>query len=58
MPYSLVSAATLGFDLVRLPSGHETAEVLLAGLGAGVAKLWNAARGRMSPRARPPGTTA
>ena len=34
MPYSLVSAATLGFDLVRLPAGRMVAEVLLAGLGA------------------------
>ncbi|MCF6745992.1 hypothetical protein E9529_17260 [Blastococcus sp. KM273128] len=33
MPYSLVSAATLGFDLVRLPAGRQVAEVLLAGLG-------------------------
>ena len=29
MPYSLVSAATLGFDLVRLPAGRSVAEVLL-----------------------------
>lgn len=34
MPYSLVSAATLGFDLVRLPAGGQIADVLLAGLGA------------------------
>lgn len=34
MPYTLVSAATLGFDLVRLPAGRDVAEVLLAGLGA------------------------
>ncbi|MCA0145646.1 hypothetical protein [Blastococcus sp. LR1] len=34
MPYSLVSAATLGFDLVRLPAGRAVAEVLLTGLGA------------------------
>jgi hypothetical protein len=34
MPYSLVSAATLGFDLVRLPAGRDVAGVLLAGLGA------------------------
>jgi hypothetical protein len=39
LPYSLVSAATLGFDLVRLPAGREVAEVLLRGLGAGVADL-------------------
>jgi hypothetical protein len=30
----LVSAATLGFDLVRLPAGRSVATVLLAGLGA------------------------
>ncbi len=34
MPYSLVSAATLGFDLVRLPGGPDAAAVLLAGLAA------------------------
>ncbi|GAB4081082.1 hypothetical protein GCU67_05845 [Modestobacter muralis] len=34
MPYSLVSAATLGFDLVRLPGGAQVADVLLTGLGA------------------------
>ena len=34
MPYSLVSAATLGFDLVRLPAGRSVAEVLLVGLTA------------------------
>ena len=34
MPYTLVSAATLGFDLVRLPAGREVADVLLAGLAA------------------------
>lgn len=39
MPYSLVSAATLGFDLVRLPAGREVAGVLLAGMDAGVADL-------------------
>ena len=39
MPYSLVSAATLGFDLVRLPAGRDVAEVLLTGLDAGVADL-------------------
>jgi hypothetical protein len=36
MPYSLVSAATLGFDLVRLPAGRSVAEVLLVGLTADV----------------------
>lgn len=42
MPYTLVSAATLGFDLVRLPAGRAVAEVLLSGLGAdadGVTRL-------------------
>lgn len=34
MPYTLVSAATLGFDLVRLPAGRAVADVLLAGLAA------------------------
>ena len=34
MPYTLVSAATLGFDLVRLPAGRSVADVLLAGLAA------------------------
>src|SRR3954469_22237516 len=39
VPYSLVSAATLGFDLVRLPAGRSVAEVLLVGLGANAADL-------------------
>ncbi len=39
MPYSLVSAATLGFDLVRLPGGAAVADVLLTGLTAGPAEL-------------------
>ena len=39
MPYSLVSAATLGFDLVRLPAGRAVAEVLLVGLAADSADL-------------------
>jgi hypothetical protein len=39
MPYSLVSAATLGFDLVRLPAGRAVAEVLLTGLGADAGTL-------------------
>jgi len=34
VPYSLVSAATLGFDLVRLPAGRSVAEVLLTALSA------------------------
>lgn len=36
MPYSLVSAATLGFDLVRIPAGRSVADVLLVGLAADV----------------------
>lgn len=39
MPYTLVSAATLGFDLVRLPAGRAVAEVLLAGLAADASDL-------------------
>ncbi len=39
MPYSLVSAATLGFDLVRLPAGRAVAGVLLTGLQADGAEL-------------------
>ena len=39
MPYSLVSAATLGFDLVRLPAGRSVADVLLSGLAADAAML-------------------
>jgi hypothetical protein len=39
MPYSLVSAATLGFDLVRLPGGRAVAEVLLTGLLADATDL-------------------
>jgi hypothetical protein len=39
MPYSLVSAATLGFDLVRLPAGRAVAEVLLVGLAADAGDL-------------------
>src|SRR5688500_15182157 len=39
MPYSLVRAATLGFDLVRLPAGRAVAEVLLVGLAADPADL-------------------
>jgi hypothetical protein len=39
VPYSLVSAATLGFDLVRLPAGRAVAEVLLTGLNADTATL-------------------
>lgn len=34
MPYTLVSAATLGFDLVRVPAGRAVADVLLAALQA------------------------
>jgi hypothetical protein len=39
VPYSLVSAATLGFDLVRLPAGRAVAEVLLVGLAADATDL-------------------
>ncbi|MCZ2821508.1 hypothetical protein O2V63_14280 [Modestobacter sp. VKM Ac-2977] len=39
MPYSLVSAATLGFDLVRLPAGGQVADVLVTGIGADAATL-------------------
>jgi hypothetical protein len=39
VPYTLVSAATLGFDLVRLPAGRSVADVLLTGLGAGAGGL-------------------
>jgi hypothetical protein len=39
VPYSLVSAATLGFDLVRLPAGRAVADVLLAGLHADATTL-------------------
>ena len=45
MPYSLVSAATLGFDLVRLPAGGQVADVLLTGLGADAATLHRLASG-------------
>jgi hypothetical protein len=43
VPYSLVSAATLGFDLVRLPAGRSVATVLLAALGADVTALTSVA---------------
>jgi hypothetical protein len=39
VPYSLVSAATLGFDLVRLPAGRQVADTLLTGLLADEATL-------------------
>jgi hypothetical protein len=39
VPYSLLSAATLGFDLVRLPAGRAVADALLAGLAADAATL-------------------
>ena len=48
MPYSLVSAATLGFDLVRLPAGRSVAEVLLTGLGADAGDLTRLAAGHPS----------
>jgi hypothetical protein len=43
VPYSLVSAATLGFDLVRLPAGRSVATVLLAALGADATALTSVA---------------
>ena len=46
MPYSLVSAGSLGFDLTRLPGGTGVAEVLLDALAC-------AGRARR-PRRRPP----
>jgi len=39
VPYTLVSAATLGFDLARLPAGRAVAGVLLTGLQADDAAL-------------------
>jgi hypothetical protein len=39
VPYTLVSAATLGFDLVRLRAGGQVADVLLTGLAADVDTL-------------------
>jgi hypothetical protein len=39
VPYTLVSAATLGFDLVRLPAGRALAGVLLTALQADDAAL-------------------
>jgi len=45
VPYSLVSAATLGFDLVRLPAGGQVADVLVTGLGADAAMLHRLAAG-------------
>jgi hypothetical protein len=39
VPYTLVSAATLGFDLVRLPAGRQVAGVLVAGLDASAGDL-------------------
>jgi hypothetical protein len=39
VPYTLVSAATLGFDLVRLPAGRSVAQVLLTALAADAEEL-------------------
>jgi len=39
VPYTLVSAATLGFDLVRLSGGRQVADVLLTGLAADTGAL-------------------
>jgi len=44
MVYTLVSAATLGFDLARLPAGRQVADALLVGLLADVAQLGRIAR--------------
>jgi uncharacterized membrane-anchored protein len=55
------AAAKLGVFAVLgklLAKAGKLVVVVVAGLGAGLAKLWNAARGRMSPRARPPDTTS
>ena len=53
MPYSLVSAATLGCDLVRLSAGRAVAEVLLTGLNADATTLE-----RLGRKPRPEGTDA
>lgn len=45
MPYSLVSVATLGFDLVRLPAGRRVADVLLTGWAADADVLGRLAAG-------------
>jgi hypothetical protein len=57
VPYSLVSAATLGFDLVRLPAGGQVADVLLTGLGADAATLHRLAGGHPAA-GRPDGERA
>jgi hypothetical protein len=57
VPYSLVSAATLGFDLVRLPAGGQVADVLLTGLGADPATLHRLAAGHPAA-GRPEGERA
>jgi hypothetical protein len=49
VPYSLVSAATLGFDLVRLPAGGQVADVLLTGLAADAAMLHRLAGAHPGP---------
>jgi hypothetical protein len=51
VPYTLVSAATLGFDLVRLPGGREVSDVLLAALAADAETL-NAVAGVHPARGR------
>lgn len=38
MPYTLTSAATLGYDLVRLPGGRQAAAVLVSALRSGPAE--------------------
>jgi hypothetical protein len=55
VPYSLVSSATLGFDLVRLPAGRLVAETLITGLISDAATLGrlslvHPARGLVGPQ--------
>ncbi len=52
MRYSLVGAATVGFDLSRLPYGPAVAGVLRAALAAGPAELDRLAAAHPGPRAR------
>ncbi|GAB2694060.1 hypothetical protein [Thalassiella azotivora] len=44
MTYSLVSAASLGFDLVRMPCGEQVAAVLVTALRSGPVELQRIAR--------------
>ncbi|MBA3782386.1 MAG: hypothetical protein H0X12_11120 [Nocardioides sp.] len=52
MRYSVVGAATLGFDLARLPHGAAVAGVLRAALACGPAELDRLAAAHPGPRAR------